>query len=52
MPLVRTLIDSANLVSHQTGYQTDTQLQQEGFRRVHHIDGVKQISDGHSQGPA
>ena len=31
MPLVRTLIDSANLVGHQTGYQTDTQLQQEGF---------------------
>lgn len=43
MPLVRTLIDSANLVGHQTGYQTDTQLQQESFRRVHHIDGVKQI---------
>ena len=42
--------DVAQTVSDKSGDQADTELQDEGFGRIDHIDGIEKVTDGHSDG--
>ena len=45
-------IDLPKPVGKEPGNQSDTQLQDKCLGRIDHIDGIKQIANRHTDGPA